>query len=135
MKIAESIRHCDGNDTIVRLLKQPYDIRWISPNDVVKTYVVVRYSSDDDKYIPVKDDNKKYWDNDTYNELDENNTGTDKQKNTNRLNKAREKIRNSVRTKKFFTDDFKVAQEVYIEWCSVFCNVSKNLWTVGNMGD
>ncbi len=44
MKIAESIRHCDGNDTIVRLLKQPYDIRWISPNDVVKTYVVVRYS-------------------------------------------------------------------------------------------
>ena len=70
MKIAESIRHCDSNDTTVRLLKQPYDIRWISPNDVAKTYVVVRYSSDDDKYIPVKDDNKKYWDNDTYNELE-----------------------------------------------------------------
>jgi hypothetical protein len=135
MKIAESIRQCEGNNTIIRLLKQPYDIRWVSPHDTVKKYVVVRYSSNDDKYIPVKDNSTKYWDDNTYNELDKSNTGTDKQKNMNRLNKARSKIRNSVGLNKFFTDDFKTAQEKYIKWSLVFCDITKSLWTVSNTGD
>ena len=135
MRIAESFRHCEGNNNIVRLFQWPYDSKWIQTTDKKMKYLVIRYTSDKDKYIPIKGKNKKYWDTATYDELNLGKIGTTKEKALSRMNEARTNIKTSVGKNKFYTDDFSIAQDKYIDWCLTYCGVIKTKWTAVSMGD
>ena len=135
MKRIESIRQSEGKGIVVRLLQQPYDGKWVKFGDIIKKYVVVRYNSDQDKYIPHKDINKKHWDSITYDELSIDTIGSNKEKHKQRMDKCKTKIRDAVGTKKYFSDNFLIAQNIYIEWSNTYCGVTRNPWTPTQIGD
>ncbi|MEK6881338.1 MAG: hypothetical protein AABY22_17075 [Nanoarchaeota archaeon] len=133
-KKLESLRQKSGNKTIVRLIHTLgglIDKRWTSDlglnENNLPEYILVRYPEDIDKYLPITKDNCPYWDKECYDELnvfcpaplkieDQNKQKPEK------FIKARELFK--AEGKFFLTfNDFKEAQDKYIEWCDTYCKV------------
>lgn len=129
-KKVESFRQREGTNKIVRILhtKPILDGRWLNgiSREVLKKYLVLKYSKDNDKWLPIWNYSTgikvQWWDSNTHESLKSKISGYDTD-NWSRQKKDESKLIQCSKEMKladyeyFHTDDWDVAQEKYIQWC------------------
>ena len=141
-KEVESLRHKHGGSHIVRILHtKPFiDDKWINLCDLnrdnIKNYLVVRYPSEQEVYIPTWNKSKEkkviWWDQVTHNKIKKEIREYDDKwerhiKNQSKNKKASQLFANAE-AEYITTDDFKVAQDKYLEWLDDLGIIEKKLY-------